>query len=91
VFRPALDVTPLHVILSGRLGASPARSFGDDPVTEVKAAIGELKNDLNRVSSAIEAKRRGATVANDREGLVHVSLDKFESIAGGQRDNVFPL
>jgi len=72
-------------------GARRILQVGDDLVPEVRTAIGELKDDLQRVRTTIEAKRRNATLAADGESHVRATLDQFKSMAAILRDPTFPL
>ena len=84
--RRALDLT-------NRIaeGARRLLLVGEDLIAEVNVALAELKDELRRVQSAIEAKRRTATVPADGEKLVRQTLDGFRSIADVLRDPTFPL
>lgn len=72
-------------------GARRILQVGDELIVEVKAALAELKADLQRVQAQIEAKRRHATLEIDGEALVRATLDEFRSMSVVLRDPTFPL
>lgn len=74
--------------------AEGARRFlmaGENLISEVNAALAEFKDEVQRVQSAIEAKRRTATLPADGDELVRRTLDGFRSIASVMGDPTFPL
>jgi recombinase/recombinase-like zinc beta ribbon protein len=72
-------------------GARRILQVGDEFVVEVKAAIGELKEELQRIEAAIAAKREHATLAADGEDRVRTTLDEFRTMSTVLRDPTFPL
>jgi hypothetical protein len=72
-------------------GARRLLMVGENLISEVNAALAELKDELQRVQAAIDAKRRTAKLAADGEDLVRLTLDGFRSMASVLSDPTFSL
>jgi DNA invertase Pin-like site-specific DNA recombinase len=72
-------------------GARRMLSVDESLLPEVRGALSELKDDLQRVRAALDARRREKCPAGDLDGLIQATIDGFRSSASILRDPTFSL